>query len=162
MNDEQKLCISCGLCCDGTLFNRAIAKPEEPLLPKQDELLIGGERFFKLPCHYFDGLCTVYDQRPPNTCGSFKCEVLNDAISGKVTYNEAEELVGKIRQQKKRLLKLIPNASSFITLAEAMIYFREQHERVWTSVEFRKQYSTLLMEWVGYQARLERFRKLQA
>ena len=72
VNQEQELCISCGFCCDGTLFNRARSDESEVVLAEmlkfKDE---DGNHWIKLPCPYFEKHCKVYKQNRPHVCSSF-------------------------------------------------------------------------------------------
>ncbi len=101
------LCISCGLCCDGTVFSFVPLKDGEP--PAQ--ALAEGARWrdspekpaFLLPCHAFVGKCGIYEERP-QVCRSFRCRVLRRAEAGEHTWERAHELVGlgKVRRDALR------------------------------------------------------------
>lgn len=73
------LCLACGLCCDGTIFD--VARVAESELPALAELGIRtGTRPFGAvlvqPCVALDGAaCTVYAHRP-HTCRAYRCNLL--------------------------------------------------------------------------------------
>ena len=78
MNDSSNICLSCGLCCDGTLIGFVQLESEE--IPAIRELMdvegVKDKGVFLQPCSkYCDG-CTIYSQRPKQ-CASFKCGLLN-------------------------------------------------------------------------------------
>lgn len=102
---EQIICLSCGFCCDSTLFDNATVKAGEKgnLPPKIEEKYFMNEsgELFRLPCPYFDGKCTIYDQRKPQICSSFRCQLLKDFASGKISREEALLLVGKANEQRE-------------------------------------------------------------
>ena len=159
INPEQELCKTCGFCCDGTLFQRAKAEEDEKLLPLMEEEYVKETRFFKLPCDYFDEKCSVYGGYRPKVCGAFKCKLLKDAIKEKTTYEEAANLVSQVKAQKKRLVRLVPNAKKHVLLQPAWREFRKQYKKEWNTPEFREKHAILLMEWMVYMNRLKRFKK---
>ena len=93
---EQLICTGCGFCCDGTLFDNAILKPtdidslpekiEQQYVRKEDEV-------FLLPCPYFCGKCSIYGQHRPSVCGDFRCQVLKNAATDKITQERAVQIV---------------------------------------------------------------------
>lgn len=74
-----RVCQSCGLCCNGTLFKNGKLRPEEVETAKKNRLVVIEDGpFFALPCPRFDAearSCTVYEERP-NTCRGFECRLL--------------------------------------------------------------------------------------
>jgi hypothetical protein len=95
--DEQKICVMCGFCCDGTLFLHACLNPGERgvgLLPEKIEeasFSEDGKDYFRLPCHYFSEKCTIYDHERAHVCGSYRCQLLKDFAEGKVALDDASE-----------------------------------------------------------------------
>ena len=86
---EQSLCVQCGLCCDGTIFERARVFPEDDLARLEADgfvLLTAGERRgFALPCHHQqDRVCTVYQQWRPTVCHTFRCTLLHRFDAGEL------------------------------------------------------------------------------
>lgn len=101
----SRLCLSCGLCCTGALFDRAKAAPEErPALE-----LLGlhwveekGETGFRQPCPAFrGGACGVYEQRP-RVCRTFRCRLLRNLDKGAVTMEEALATVSTAKAMLRR------------------------------------------------------------
>ena len=107
---EQSICITCGFCCDGTLFNRATLQPgEQGTLPQKMEesyFRDGEKEFFRLPCQYFDGKCTIYDQKKAHICSSFRCELLKDFSGEKITQEAALRLVANATRQRTEIREL--------------------------------------------------------
>lgn len=63
------------MCCDGTLFQRALLRPEEIEPAKKAGLKVIQERGFEQPCPQLSGTsCNVYDVRP-SVCRSFICKL---------------------------------------------------------------------------------------
>lgn len=94
---EQAICVKCGLCCDGTLFSHAdLAAGEQGNLPEEIEKkygVNGDYEYFTLPCSYFCGKCTIYDQKKAVVCSAFRCQLLKDVSSAKVTQDDAMKTV---------------------------------------------------------------------
>lgn len=108
MTDSSKLCISCGLCCDGTLIGHVqLADAEiarvKTVMEIEDE---NGNGFFMQPCKkYCDG-CTIYEQRP-SQCGIYKCELLNSFEEKELTFVSADELIVEVKKQRNTIAKKI-------------------------------------------------------
>jgi len=94
---EQSICIKCGLCCDGTLFDNAVLNPgEKGNLPEKMEhnyVKSGEKEYFKLPCLYFNEKCTIYDQKKAHVCSAFRCQLLKNLSKGKINKKNAEDIV---------------------------------------------------------------------
>jgi hypothetical protein len=154
---EQKLCKTCGICCDGTLFRHATIKEGELLPPGLQDVYEEGERCFRLPCPHFDGICTIYHEGRPAVCGTYRCTLLENLTDGTVPFEEASQLVSKIRAQKARLDLLLsdyPGESVMDRYEE----FQRQHAALKDTAEFRLQNRDLLMEWVVFIARRKLFK----
>ena len=107
---EQTICITCGFCCDGTLFYNATLQPgEKGTLPqKMEEAYFknGEEEFFRLPCQYFDGKCTIYDQNKAHICSAFRCELLKDYSGEKISQEAALRLIENAVRQRAEIRNL--------------------------------------------------------
>ena len=150
----QSLCKNCGFCCDDTLFPHAVIKKNEILPPGFVEEVEKGERYFKLPCPHFDGLCTIYDQRP-RICRTFECSVLEQCNKGETSFEEAAQLIAQLKRQKARINRLLspyPGA----TLVDRYSEFKRQHIAELKSPQFRLAHKELLMEWVLFKTRLKK------
>ena len=108
---ESQICVSCGFCCDGTLFDQAVCGPGDTT----DALIaIGltpvnaspdGSTGFRLPCLHFIGLCSIYASPRPWACGAFRCRLLRSVKRGKYTVTQALEIV---RETKALRAALVP------------------------------------------------------
>lgn len=131
--DEQDICISCGFCCDRTLFDVAKLDAEEILRGKFIDLEthIDGNRFFKLPCPYFDQKCTIYDQDKPNICGKFKCQLLRATINGESSKEDTLKTIANAKNLRDELLadyqQLTKNQLTFRELYLRSLKEEEQH-----------------------------------
>jgi len=107
--DEQKICIKCGMCCDGTLFFHAHLDPGErgnlPEKIEENSYSKDGKDFFRLPCPYFDGRCTIYDQKKANVCSGYRCQLLKDFAEAKLTLDEALMVVSDALTMRDQILE---------------------------------------------------------
>ncbi len=104
MNDSSNICLSCGLCCDGTLIGFVQLETEE--IPTLGELmgdeLVTQSGVFLQPCtKYCDG-CTIYANRPKQ-CANFKCGLLNSVEQKKLDFDKAVEAIAELKKQKNIL-----------------------------------------------------------
>lgn len=108
--EEQAICVGCGFCCDGTLFLHAHLEPGErgsgelPEWIERNSITEDGKDYFPEPCGYFSEKCTIYDCKRADVCSSFRCQLLKDFASGKVTLNDALEVVRGAMQIRTLLL----------------------------------------------------------
>lgn len=97
--EEQKLCVGCGFCCDGTLFVHAILNPgERGNLPEkiEEQSYRDGEKdYFHLPCRYFSGKCSIYESKRAHVCGAYRCQLLRNFAEHKLSLEDA---LGIIRE----------------------------------------------------------------
>jgi hypothetical protein len=107
---EQTICITCGFCCDGTLFDQAALQPgEKGDLPRyMEESYFKNEKgeYFRLPCGYFDEKCSIYEHKKAHVCSAFRCQLLKDFSKKKITQANAKKLVKNAMAQRKEILAL--------------------------------------------------------
>tara|TARA_B110000908_G_C10021126_1_gene342965 strand:+ start:140 stop:451 length:312 start_codon:yes stop_codon:yes gene_type:complete len=101
MTEDANICLSCGLCCDGSLVVFVELDREE--VPKLKELMdlddVDGNGFFLQPCKkYCDG-CTIYRDRPKN-CDKFNCGLLKSVENKEIEFDYAVERVQEVKKEK--------------------------------------------------------------
>lgn len=101
LDPAEGICATCGLCCNGAIFDWFKVSPEEiEQLPSADlaaASLEGGAGLGQ-PCPMLKGtLCSAYAVRPKR-CRSFECNVLAGARSGRLGGDEAAGLVKAARR----------------------------------------------------------------
>ena len=103
------LCMSCGFCCDGTLFGFGVLKKEdEKNLGEFPLLTINKDKTeFEQPCPYFDSKCTIYDKTRPSVCSTFYCKQIKNLKEEKKTIDEVSQSITKIKAIKKEVYELI-------------------------------------------------------
>jgi uncharacterized protein len=108
-NDVSSICVSCGMCCDGTLFDKAVVHGEEDRAVADGvgltTYVINDKSFFKLPCHHFSACCTIYGTQRPHTCSAFFCVPLKKYKSGEQTFSDAAFQVQQLLEYRNSLMK---------------------------------------------------------
>ena len=95
--DESDLCVSCGMCCDGTYLAWAPVVETDDTTGLQSvnhsvEFSEAGRPHFALPCPALvDKWCTVYGHRPA-ICPTYRCDLLNRYAAGGIA--KADALAG--------------------------------------------------------------------
>ena len=115
MTEEQSICVTCGYCCDGTLFLHASLNPGErgslPEKIEENSYTEGDKDYFRLPCKYFAGTCTIYDREKAYVCSSYRCQLLKELADNKVTLHDALEVVREAGEIRKELIEDFKNIS---------------------------------------------------
>ena len=106
-NDRSpELCISCGLCCNGAMFEEVWVESGEVKSAQAAgmDVFVKNERpFIALPCKsHQDGKCAIYPTRFYR-CSAYQCMLLENYRSGKIGFDPAS---GQI-QKTVRLYEMI-------------------------------------------------------
>jgi len=109
---SSDLCLACGLCCDGSLFERASLRSGEDELAQSLGLTVIGtgsnDSGFRLPCPLFSGCCTIYNQQRPKICNAFRCKQLLRQDRGQ-SLSEGLAKISRVRVMQAELAALLPN-----------------------------------------------------
>lgn len=123
--EEQRICVNCGFCCDGTLFLTAGLKPGErghlPGKIEEASYRDGEKEYFRLPCGYFSGKCTIYNKQKAYVCSAYRCQLLKDFADGKVMLDEALEIVQYAVNMRAEIIEQY----HFFSGHKRNIYFRK-------------------------------------
>ncbi|MBL8920184.1 MAG: YkgJ family cysteine cluster protein [Myxococcaceae bacterium] len=96
------LCLSCGVCCDGTLFATAPLAPGEAARLAERVSVLDADTM-EFPCRALDGVrCTIYDDRP-RICREFNCLVLAELAAGRITEEEARAFIDEVLTRRRAL-----------------------------------------------------------
>jgi len=107
--ESGNICIECGLCCDGSMFKHArIDKSDDLTFLKQlgvESVVVRDKQFFQLPCNWQEGKrCSLYhDSRRFKVCKYFKCRLLKQYISGKISYHVAMTIIREIMKRRQSI-----------------------------------------------------------
>jgi uncharacterized protein len=99
--DGSRLCLACGLCCQGLLHDWAQINENEI----EDARRLGlrtqveqGEASFSLPCPcHRSGRCTIYQERL-SPCREYRCKLLRGYLAGEVTLDAGLRRVEQVKQ----------------------------------------------------------------
>ena len=121
----SRLCLQCGLCCNGVLFaDVRLQKGDDALALEAVGLKLKREpasvRFIQ-PCSCLTGhLCTIYENRPV-CCRQFDCHTLKQARNGEVGKGKALRRIRLATEQSNRikgLLRLLGNGDEHVALTK--------------------------------------------
>ncbi len=169
MEKAGDLCLSCGLCCDGSLFDFVKLGPADdaqklkglglPVTLSRGKAPIAR---FPQPCAALcrDRSCRAYADRPQQ-CRDYECGLLKDAKAGRTTFAAALRLIKKVRrrtQQVRRLLRELGDEDEHRALAERFHRTSERLEAGGIDAAMKAKYAdlTLAVHRLKLQA-LERF-----
>ncbi|MCB9139776.1 MAG: YkgJ family cysteine cluster protein [Caldilineaceae bacterium] len=110
--DAATLCISCGLCCDGTLFSHTPLDTDN----QRDHVQEGTDNGDKIsqPCAYHGAEtgCQIYTSRP-NVCRQFKCRLLRKVLESETTLDDAMSIVKMTKKQRAKVIEVIDAKAAF-------------------------------------------------
>ena len=124
MSDPTNICLSCGLCCDGTLIGFVQLESEElssvRKLMEIEETEENG--MFFLPCNKLGcNGCNIYSQRP-KACRNFECGVLKSVEKKELSFDKATEVIAVVKQKKIAIEKHV--ATLQIELQSKSFHFK--------------------------------------
>lgn len=129
---EQKICVSCGFCCDRTLFDYAkLQEGEERFESMNFEFNRDNDELsFIQPCHHFCEKCTIYDQDKPAICSAFRCSVLKSVEKEEMTADKAMNMIAEVRKERDNLLLKFNELTDlkYTTFREALFYLENEEE----------------------------------
>lgn len=98
----MSLCLRCGLCCDGTMFQVAPVTADEANALEGRVALSDDRTQLVQPCRALAGdlKCGVYAQRP-RTCRAFRCTALAGLEAGRLSEDEANELIDELLERRR-------------------------------------------------------------
>jgi len=115
VNSGEQLCLACGLCCDGTLFEHVRLGPADDakiLKARGLPVLVARTKprivHSLQPCAALctDGSCRIYSDRPTQ-CRTFECGVYADLQAGRIRLAAALRLIKEARRRADRVLRLL-------------------------------------------------------
>jgi len=115
VTSSEQLCIACGLCCDGTLFDTVRLEPGDEVKKLQAlglPVTVSRGRqpvaYFPQPCSALcaDRTCRLYAQRPQQ-CRTYECMVFKETQAGRLDPAAALRQVKSARRQADRVRRLL-------------------------------------------------------
>ncbi|MCB1211333.1 MAG: YkgJ family cysteine cluster protein [Verrucomicrobiales bacterium] len=103
----SRLCLACGMCCNGVLFQIVRLQPGDSvaLLEARGLKLRRKKRapYFDQPCAMLEGCrCTLYSDRP-SRCRAFECQQIQRLGLGETSEVEAMAAIVAVRQLVERV-----------------------------------------------------------
>lgn len=112
---SEALCLSCGLCCDGSLFWAVELDANEPAPPA------AANHQLPQPCaHHCGGACAIYPSRP-GQCRAFVCNVLQAVLDGTRAPAWAEARIEAMRHLLAGLDDALPGEGALYARAAAYL-----------------------------------------
>ncbi|NCC31596.1 MAG: YkgJ family cysteine cluster protein [Chloroflexia bacterium] len=163
---EQRLCVQCGLCCDGTLFEwgRILADDDLDRLEVDGFILIATAQGtgFAQPCpHHQNGLCAVYQQGRPQVCRTFRCALLRRVEAGELAWAEAQARIERTVALVERIQAQLPapGDSERTSLKQRLASW--QAAQTAAGVDVQRTFPRLLLDFVSLQHLLDQHFRLK-
>lgn len=115
----EDICMSCGLCCDGTLFGRVYLFEDEEPAPAVAEMLEPDAQYFRQKCAGFAGCCQIYEDRP-RTCRVYRCGLLIKVEQGEITTDAAQSLIERTKAGCEQMERMLPTTKPAIRVVAKM------------------------------------------
>ncbi len=92
------VCRACGLCCDGTFFDKVpVTETEMKEVDFQIHKRKGAKLGFHQPCTgLVDGSCSIYTHRPA-TCRDYSCKIQKQVMNGSLSQEFALDIVSSVK-----------------------------------------------------------------
>jgi Fe-S-cluster containining protein len=104
-----KLCLACGLCCNGVIFADVQLQRGDDIARLKSVGLLKAKnaKKFAQPCSMHDGCrCSIYKDRP-RYCREFECLLLKNAQEGRVSEPEATRVINDALKKAARVRDLL-------------------------------------------------------
>jgi len=157
VNLGAQLCVTCGLCCDGTLFDLVKLEAGDdrarlkalglPVKLSRGTLPVAR---FPQPCAALckDRTCRLYADRPWQ-CREFECGVLKQANAGRISVADALRLIRQVRRRAdkaRRLLRQLGDTDEHRSLGERFHRTSERLEASNLDAEANATFADLSLE----------------
>jgi len=155
MNDgaeiqQDSICQSCGMCCDGTLFKYVDVDATGPDSSWPDNVikLVSVDNVLSHPCpaHQSD-LCVIYHDRPTQ-CREFSCTLLTQLDAGEIKRQEALLIIQETLLLKTAFVEAVTKVMDAGNLASPKKLFYEFRTRFRDKFEtktFRKTHAAIFL-----------------
>ncbi len=134
----EKLCLTCGLCCNGVIFANVQLQPDDDAskletmglaLRPTSRTRSAGLGFLQ-PCVAFDGCrCRVYADRP-NYCRAFDCALLKSVNSGEMKTEPALRIIEQARRRAEKVRQLLRQTGDKDEKIALSLRFRRTIKRI--------------------------------
>jgi len=156
--DANLLCMKCGLCCDGSLYEKVPISAEDDF----DHLkAFGGRQGAKgknvpQPCAAQQNrACTIYPYRP-KVCAQYRCHLLTQYEEQKIPFQEAESIIGKTIEHSDRVRKALLTATNGIDAPSRQLYQQLAN----SAFPIKPEIASILLDFAALQIRLNKHFRL--
>ena len=148
----EDLCLSCGLCCDGSLF-WAVPLGEGDTAPAP----LDADGYLRQPCPCFNGACTIYKDRPAG-CRDFTCHLLDAVAAGQRDRDWALARIAEMRETLAALDAALPGGDP--SLYRRAAEFLAEQDAAPEDMALQDRDADVRMAISAYEAGLTGFRTL--
>jgi len=156
----QSLCLTCGICCDGTLFSQVLLRPDDDItvLETVGVTIVSDSdlNILKLPCAAHKGACVVYQDRPQR-CREYKCELLKRFERSDILYADALRIITKAISLRNEFKALTFAALVNTPKNEAALRIHRWPADLDSIVETKHSYPHVFLKFLTLQLYLDRF-----
>jgi uncharacterized protein len=158
----QALCLSCGLCCDGTLFSAVTLKSTDDiaaLTTKGLQISVeAGSRALKQPCPAFKNCtCIVYADRP-STCRAYRCVLLQRIEKNQISREAARSIVRETISLLNDLREQMFRVSGDSELSPSKFASNLKEQMCDISLDQREKcFAQIFRTFVALQSRLDKY-----
>jgi hypothetical protein len=157
LSEACRLCMQCGLCCDGTLARRARVLDGDEFDYTDAWGVTTGRKGtgFPLPCTFLQNkVCLIYSCRP-KICGQYKCRLLRRFENGEISFAETMQV---IRQTVEHAAKVRAALEAVVNEKDAPLL--RLYLRLKESIPLSPDNARIFLEFAALRVRLDRhFRK---
>lgn len=150
----SQLCVSCGLCCDGTIFERVpVLDDDDPSHLRQRGVRFDAkDEYWLLPCAALEGrTCSIYSCRL-GVCRTYRCPLLERHENGEIPLAEALKIVARTVA-----LKTSVRAAFTAVDDEEEVAFRQLYLREISGVPVLPNNARILLDFAVLQISLDRY-----
>ncbi|HXI51382.1 MAG TPA: YkgJ family cysteine cluster protein [Candidatus Saccharimonadales bacterium] len=128
-----RLCLTCGLCCDGTLFKDVELQPGDAPADLEARGLplrrVHGKTKFPQPCAALNGCrCEIYRARPSH-CRQFECLLFQSVSQGRTAIEDALRIIRDARGRAARVRRLLRELGDEAEQVALSVRFRRLRRR---------------------------------
>ncbi len=166
VSSSQSLCLTCGLCCDGTLFSGMPMNPGDEVAPlKAVGINVVSDNDFtvlKQPCAaHKNCTCAVYANRP-QACRAYKCKLLKRFERDDTSQQRALEIITKVKSLKNEMNTLAFAASTTAQSGEEIILLMKKCQTAPIIGTTKQNYAHVLLKFGELQIYLDHFFREEA
>jgi hypothetical protein len=166
VSSSESLCLTCGLCCDGTLFWGVPLEPDDDVTPlKAVGINIVSDNdltLLKLPCAaHKNCTCAVYENRPQR-CRTFKCKLLKRFERDDISQQSALGIISKMKSFKNEMNELALAASTTAQSGEEILLLMKRCQTDPSIGATKQDYAHVLLKFGELQIYLDRFFREEA